>query len=75
MHNNNQQVAGWLVCLFFLLLDEGRGAYTHHLPADTVEDCFLASATEMRCRLVVDDSARRTDAILFFRSIGVERVV
>jgi hypothetical protein len=35
------------------MLDEESSALAHHLPADNENDCVLASATAMGCRLVV----------------------
>ncbi len=39
--------------------------YTHHLPADTAKDRFLASAAGKRCRLVEDDSTSRETFLIY----------
>jgi hypothetical protein len=44
---------------FILVLDEGRDPPTHHLPVGFTGDSFSASAPELRCRLVVEQSSSR----------------
>jgi hypothetical protein len=44
---------------FFYLEEEGNAALAHHLPADFVGNCILASASATDCRLVETDSASR----------------
>jgi hypothetical protein len=59
---------GWFV---FLLLDDGKGPYTHLLLADFETDCFFDFALALACRLVVEQTT--SDQLIIFGFIGKRR--
>jgi hypothetical protein len=46
----------------FLVIDDGKDPYTHHLPAGCAENCILCSGSGLGCRLIVQAATITTKA-------------
>ena len=51
---------GFLCDFVFLVLEEDRDPTTHLLPVDDVGNCFFASASALRCWLIVEVSTSKS---------------